>query len=82
LAEIDNTHIKHWEKIKDNLIIYEIEAFKNQLTELAFQYSCKWISQYCIELDFGLQSFDIEIIEKKLNEFPELVNKLKSHSVL
>jgi CheY-like chemotaxis protein len=81
LAEIDNTHIINWGKIKDNLVIYEIEAFKNQLAELAFQYSCKWISQYCIELDFGLQSFDVETIEKKLNEFPVLVNKLKSQNV-
>lgn len=81
LDEISNTHIINWGKIKDNLVIYEIEAFKNQLAEMAFQYSCKLISQYCIELDFGLQSFDIETIEKKLNEFPELINKLKSHGV-
>ncbi len=79
IAEIETKHQHNWEKIKNNLVIYEIEEFKNQLSELAFHYSCKIISQYCIELDLGLQSFDIEIIEKKLNEFPDLVNKLKAN---
>jgi hypothetical protein len=75
---LETTHWKNWEKIKDNLIIYEIENFRNQLYDLAFKNSCKFISQYCNDLDKGLQSFDIEIIERKINEFPQLVKKLQS----
>ncbi|MGE0021943.1 MAG: PAS domain S-box protein [Draconibacterium sp.] len=79
IALIENKHQLNWEKIKNSLVIYEIEEFKNQLSELAFHYSCKIISQYCTELDLGLQSFDIEVIKKKINEFPDLVFKLKSN---
>jgi PAS domain S-box-containing protein len=78
ISELEDVHWKNWEEIKNNLVIYEIEEFKNQLSELAFQYSCKFLSQFCIELDMGLQAFDIDLIEKKLGEFPEMINKLKS----
>lgn len=78
LAELENNHLPEWQKIKDNLVIYEIEEFNKQLSEMAFQKSCKTISKYCNELNIGLQTFDIEIIEKKLNEFPKLIEKLKS----
>lgn len=79
IFEIENRFQQKWERIKNSLVIYEIEEFKNQLSELAFQYSCKVILQYCTELNMGLQSFDIDVIEKKINEFPDLVNKLKSN---
>ncbi|HCE56801.1 MAG TPA: hypothetical protein DER09_03130 [Prolixibacteraceae bacterium] len=79
IFEIENRFQQKWERIKNSLVIYEIEEFKNQLSELGFQYSCKVILQYCTELNMGLQSFDIDVIEKKINEFPDLVNKLKSN---
>lgn len=78
INELENIHFKHWESIKDNLVIYEIEDFKNKLSEMAFQNSCSIIMHYCNELNVGLQTFDIEIIEKKLHDFPELINKLKA----
>ncbi len=76
--ELKNNFREKWEKIKDNFIIYEIEEFKNEMAELAFQNSCKIIGQYCTELDIGLQTFDIELIEKKLSEFPDLIEKMES----
>lgn len=77
LAELQDTQWKKWESIKNELVIYEIEEFKNQLEELAFQHSCKILTQYCNELNMGIQSFDIEIIEKKLKQFPEVIQQLR-----
>lgn len=79
IFEIENKFQQKWERIRNSLVIYEIEEFKNQLSELAFHYSCKVIAQYCTELNLGLQSFDIDVIERKINEFPDLVLKLKSN---
>jgi CheY-like chemotaxis protein len=78
ISELEEIHLINWENIKDNLIIYEIEDFKNKLSEMAFQYSCRAITQYCNELNLGLQTFDIELIEKKLQDFPALIIRLKS----
>jgi signal transduction histidine kinase/FixJ family two-component response regulator len=66
-----------WEEIKDNLIIYEIETFKKELSEFAFKESCSPLTSFCDELDLGLHSFDIELIGTKIGEFPKLKNQLK-----
>ncbi len=78
INELEKIHLKNWENIKDNLIIYEIEDFMNKLSEMAFQNSCRIITQYCNELNVGLQTFDIELIEKKLHDFPDIITKMKS----
>ncbi|MBN2635002.1 MAG: PAS domain S-box protein [Prolixibacteraceae bacterium] len=70
--------LKKWSDIKGALIIYEIEHFKTELEEMAGKYSCQSILKYCQELDLGLQSFDIGLINKKLAEFPTLVAKLET----
>ena len=75
--EAIKNHWEEWENIKNNLIIYEIEEFANKISELAHNYNSKTLSDFCSELNMGLQSFDIHIIEKKLSEFPEVVMKLE-----
>lgn len=67
-----------WNNIKGSLVIYEIEDFKIKLKELAQLKLCAPLSRYCTELDVGLQSFDIELIDKKLAEFPNLIDYLKN----
>lgn len=78
IQELETVHWENWKKIKDKLIIYEIEDFRNKLYETGFQYSCKFIIRYCNDLDIGLQSFDIEMIEQQINGFPAMVDNLRS----
>jgi PAS domain S-box-containing protein len=70
--------LPEWESIKNDLIIFDIEDFNNRLADFASNNSCGLLDQYCRELNQGLQSFDIELIEKKLAEFEDLIAKLKS----
>jgi CheY-like chemotaxis protein len=79
IRDLETTHYENWLKIRDVLVIYEIEDFNNHLYETAFQYSCKMLTRYCKELEMGLQSFDIEIIGKKIREFPELIKTLHTY---
>jgi PAS domain S-box-containing protein len=74
---LENQFIPEWESIKNDLIIFNIEAFNNRLSDFASNNSFRLLDQYCRELNLGLQSFDIELIEKKLSEFQEMVSKLK-----
>jgi len=81
LSQLEDNFMIKWEQIKDNLIIYEIESFKNNLEELGFQKSCPPILKFCAELDTGLKSFDIELIKTTLADFTALIAKLKSGNI-
>lgn len=79
LKEIKNHFHEKWEELKDSLIIFEIEKFNEQLQKMAVENSCEPIEAYCQELDNGLKSFDIEQINQKLAEFPQLINKMEEY---
>lgn len=75
---LENEFLTEWDSIKNDLIIFDIEDFNNRLSEYASNNSCGLLDTYCRELNQGLLTFDIELIEKKLSEFPGLISKLKS----
>ncbi len=77
IQHLETDFIPEWESIRNDLIIFDIENFNNRLNEFASENSCGLLDQYCRELSQGLQSFDIELIEKKLSEFQDLIAKLK-----
>ncbi|BAX80454.1 hybrid sensor histidine kinase/response regulator [Labilibaculum antarcticum] len=79
LETLQNKFIPHWEKVKDDLIIFEIEEFYNQLNSFSKEKGCGFLDNYCVELNVGLQSFDIDKIRRKLAEFPEIIQKIKSY---
>jgi hypothetical protein len=40
---------------------------------MAANNSCNLILNYCEELEKGIETFDIELINRKLDEFPKLI---------
>ena len=76
---LEKDFMDKWNIIKDDLIIFDIEEFNNELTEFSYGKACTLLEEYCRDLDKGIQSFDIEIIEKKLNQFPDTLSTLKSY---
>ena len=76
---LENRFINDWKKIKNDLIIYEIEDFSKNLSDFAFKKSCAILDNYCKELDLAVQSFDIELIEKHLAGFESLIADLKHY---
>lgn len=77
IQNLESQFLPQWESIKNDLIIFNIEDFNNRLSDFASNNSCGLLDQYCRELNQGLQTFDIELIEKKLSEFQDLIIKLK-----
>ncbi len=77
LDKLETLFMNDWLRIKDDLIIFDIEDFHKRLTEFGEENSCPIIGQYCKELSICLQSFDVEAIHIKLNEFSQLVEGLK-----
>jgi PAS domain S-box-containing protein len=78
LKTLKNEFLDHWIKIKDDLIIFEIEEFYDKLNNFSKEKDCRLLNQYCLQLSVGIQSLDIEKIKKKISEFPELIEKLNS----
>ncbi|MBL7968148.1 MAG: PAS domain S-box protein [Prolixibacteraceae bacterium] len=79
LATLENRFLKDWERIKGDLIIFDIEDFHKSLAEFGEENDCPIIKQYCYELNISLLSFDVEEIKVKLNLFPSVISKLKNH---
>jgi response regulator RpfG family c-di-GMP phosphodiesterase len=77
ITHLENNFLFRWENIKNDLIIFDIEEFNDQLIAYASKYSCRILDHFCAELSQGLQSFDIEQIKTKLNEFPQMIKELK-----
>ncbi|MBI9058924.1 ATP-binding protein [Labilibaculum sp. DW002] len=77
IEALENGFISEWQKIKNDLIIYEIEEFSQSLSVFAFKKSCYILDKYCSELDLAIQSFDIELIEDRLNRFDALIENLR-----
>lgn len=78
VKKLETIFLPEWEKIKNDLMIFEIEEFNSKLTDFSVDNSCGTIKKFCSELNQGLQTFDIDLIKIKLSEFPELIAKLKS----
>lgn len=79
IHELETRFSDSWNNVKDDLILFEIESFNEELSDFGFEKSCNIIENYCRELGMNLKSFDVELIEKKLNEYPKLIEKLKSY---
>ncbi len=78
LKEINEYLMPEWKKIKNTLIIFEIENFKNQIYTLATEKSCNSILlQYYNELESGLKSFDIEMIKETIDDFPQFIRTIE-----
>lgn len=74
---LENDFIPVWKDIKDDLLIYEIESFINNLEERTKDYPCPNLKKYCEALKVGVESFDIDKIETQLHEFPGLIQRLR-----
>jgi signal transduction histidine kinase/DNA-binding NarL/FixJ family response regulator len=78
LEELQNDFHHKWEELKDSLVIFEIESFTDELKKMANNNSCTLILNYCTELGNGIETFDIELIKRKLDEFPKLIKTMES----
>jgi hypothetical protein len=75
--KLETDFYKKWETLKDEISIDLIEDFANELKVLYKTYKINILSEYIDKLDESTQSFDINTIKHMLNDFPNLINKVK-----
>ena len=72
------TYLLEWKEIHDGLDLDKIGNFSKQIQLLGEEYQFSKLSNYGANLNEFILIFNIEQIEKTLNQFPELVTMLKS----
>ncbi|MFW6099770.1 MAG: PAS domain S-box protein, partial [Bacteroidota bacterium] len=70
--------MSEWEEIKDNLVIYKIEAFLDKLGDLNEKYNIEVINNYYHKLAGFMKNLDIENMEHTIREFPRKVEEIRN----
>ncbi|MBT4639508.1 MAG: PAS domain S-box protein [Deltaproteobacteria bacterium] len=71
--------LKTWNKLQGAKVMNEIEIFAEELLKLAENHHARGLVIYAEKLKTTILTYDIKNIDKYLNQFPELINKLKNH---
>lgn len=62
-----------WKRIKKNRFVNEISEFAKQISDLGIQYKNELLTEYGKELESYAESFDIESMNEKLEEFQQFI---------
>lgn len=65
-----------WQDIENQLVIYKIEDFVNQLDYATNDFGLLLLSDYIKDLKNYLDFFDLDNIKEKIKFFPEIVNQI------
>jgi signal transduction histidine kinase/response regulator of citrate/malate metabolism len=77
IDELNTTFLPQWKQIKDQLVIFKIEAFGNQLKDFAKHHALDSLLQYGEKLTADAAMFDIESIKHSLERFPHICEQIK-----
>ena len=73
-----NTYYKlNWLKIKDKLVINNIEAFTDGLLSEGKEYQFSLLLDFAAKIKSNLDSFDLDAVEIQLQKFPDIINQVE-----
>ncbi len=75
--ELRNTFLPQWQQIKDQLVIFKIEAFSSQLEALATKHNFDYLLQYAQKLSADAGMLDIEAMKQTLDRFPQVCEQIE-----
>jgi CheY-like chemotaxis protein len=78
LKTMEKNILPEWNTIKDDLIIYDIEAFADLLHKRTQSFHCELIEDYVIRLKEFIESFDVENLESCIQSFPQLLESIRN----
>ncbi len=79
LKIVEQDFMPRWEKLKDQLVLFKIEAFAGDLSRLARELNLQGLERYAHELSNYLEALDLEAIEKHIHAFPKWVDNLRNN---
>ena len=79
IKQIDEKFIPMWEKASRDELSDDIEQFSKELKNFAEQYKVKILIKFANDLSDYLNSFDLAEMKKSLNQFPDIIAKIKGN---
>jgi signal transduction histidine kinase/FixJ family two-component response regulator len=73
---LNEKHLPLWENIKDNLVLFKIEAFSYGLKQLACSHHFNILTDYANKIKEDLEALDFKSLKTRVKEFPQLINKI------
>ncbi len=77
ISILKNDFLSAWEEIKDNLVIFKIENFCNELKSLVNKFPDPDLVNYVEKLRKELNEFDINSLQTLIKEFPDIITKIE-----
>ena len=77
VKQIDEKLIPIWEKAIRDELSDDIERLSNELISFAEEHEIKILIKFANNLSDYLNSFDLEEMTKSLNQFPDIIKKIK-----
>nr|WP_321450901.1 ATP-binding protein [uncultured Carboxylicivirga sp.] len=71
-----------WNKLKDHIVLFEIEEFALKLIKLGNQYHFQYIIDYANHLIECIELIQLESLSEELNRFPEIIKKIEQNNLL
>ncbi len=78
IDKLENQFTPRWQDFQDKQPMNEVKTFAGDLQDLGQNYQIDFLRQFAENLIMSVQQYDVDKILSALNEFPELINKLKS----
>jgi hypothetical protein len=72
--------VPEWEKIKDQLVIFKIEAFASQIKDIGDSSNITYLTEYADNLLTYTEQLDLNGMKEALAVFPDLIQKLETLS--
>jgi CheY-like chemotaxis protein len=72
--QLNSTMRTRWETLKDSLVLFNIEAFANELAAVACEHSFDYLDEYAKKLLSDVDSVDLESIRDTLSQFPAIID--------
>ncbi len=78
-ADMKNNFLPKWTKIKDQLVIFKIERFAEELLAYAVDQQFVALEQYAKKLSHESNTLDIESLRETMAIFPYICKEIKDH---
>ncbi len=78
VEELKSTFIPQWQGIKDHWVLFKIESFAQKLNDAAKQNDIEYLEKYSDKILEYIETFELELLKKELQHFPEIVKRLES----
>lgn len=76
IIKLEEQYTEQWEIIQQTKITSKIRKFAHSLEEEALHYNCGTLLDYALILQDQINCFEVELLEKNLAKFPDVIQKI------